>query len=81
MKSITTRFLVPSNCRGNRVSAYDGDTKVIIKWDDDAHAVDNHKNAAATLCKKLGWTGTMNGGDCKAGMVWVFVDENDQFTV
>jgi hypothetical protein len=31
--------------------------------------------------EKLGWTGTLQGGSTKAGMVWCFLDKAAQITV
>jgi hypothetical protein len=82
MKTITTRYLGPTNYRGSRIKASDQDgNKVIMTYRDEFNSEENHKTVAKALCEKMGWFGKLFGGYTKNGMVWVFRDERNSFTV
>lgn len=76
MKAIVTRFHGPGNVRGARIIASDSDGNRVQQHCDDALTADqNHEKAARALCRKMGWTGVLNGGDLRPGQrVWVWVD-------
>lgn len=78
MQAIQTKYLGPTNTRGDRHKAacWAGSVTVPMDWTLDAH--DNHKRAAMALCAKLGWGGRMVGGTLLKSntMVWVFDDKS-----
>ena len=75
MKAITTRFHGPTNFKGSRYSATDGDgNRVIVETDFALNSDKNHRRAAELLCAKMGWSGaeTLIEGWTKTGYVYVF---------
>jgi hypothetical protein len=80
MKAIKTKYLGPTDYRGGRVKADDGDgNSVTIPWDHGKNSNDNHEAAMIALCKRMRWYGKVASGDVfKAGMchgrVYVWVD-------
>jgi hypothetical protein len=70
MKAISTKYHGPTNTRGSRISATDGDTTIFVSYHDDAR--EPHDVAALALCKKLGWSGTLIRGGTKTGNVYVW---------
>ena len=79
MKTIVTKYLCPSNFRGSRIKATDGDrNQVIIGYDDSINSEPNHAAACLALCRKMGWKGRLQGGRTKSGMVWTFIDRGNQ---
>lgn len=76
MKAITTTYHGPTNTRGARVIADDGDgNRVTVPYDSARNRDANHRHAAAALCHKLQWIGTLVQGETKEGPVFVFLDE------
>ena len=73
MKTITTKFHGPTNTRGSRYSATDGDNRVSVSDDDTLNSGKNHDRACLALCKKLRWKGRMISGGTKTGYVYVFL--------
>lgn len=71
MKAITTKYHGPTNLRGSRVSAFDGDNRIFVSFDYASH--DPHRDAALALCRKLNWTGKLISGGTKEGNVFVFL--------
>jgi hypothetical protein len=73
MKAITTKFLPATSHRGPRVTAFDANrNRIVIAWDDEFDAGENHKAAALALCRKMDWQMPIVGGWIKEGMCWVF---------
>lgn len=73
--AIETKYLGPTNIRGSRVKATaQTDNQITLTWDDSLNSSQNHAAAAAALCKKMGWEGSLVGGGTKTGEVFVFVD-------
>lgn len=73
MKSISTTYHGPTNRRGSRIIADDGDGNRVIKGYDHALNVDgNHAAACRALVEKMGWKGRLVGGWAKRGMAWCF---------
>lgn len=72
MKAITTSFRGPTNTRGARIVASDGDGNTItISYD---HGAKNpHADAAIALAHKMGWHGEMVQGAVRAGYVFVWL--------
>ena len=82
MKSIETKYVGPSNVKGSRIIATDcGDHRLIMSYDCAWSNEENHMNAAKQLCERLHWTGSLWGGHTKSGMVFVFADSSNSFTV
>lgn len=80
MKAIHTRYFGPTNCKGARIKASDGDhNSVTISY--DCASVDPHRDAAIALCHKLDWHGTLCEGSDAKGNVYVFVHDTGTFTV
>lgn len=71
MKAILTKYHGPTNTRGARISATDGDgNRVTVPYDHAAR--DPHDAAALALCRKMGWLGTLAKGGTKTGNVYVW---------
>lgn len=56
MKAIETHFVGPSNTKGSRYVATDGDFRVIIGASDSVRYEDNHRRAAMELIERH-WDG------------------------
>lgn len=77
MKAIRTTYLGPTNTKGSRVKATDGDrNSVIISWDYNLNTEENHQAAAKFLCDKMNWQGEMIMGGFLDYNVHVFVNRN-----
>jgi hypothetical protein len=72
MKTIMTKYHGPTNTRGSRISASDGDTTVSIPYPHELSGNAVHIAALRAFCEKLNWTGTLIGGYTKTGMVFIF---------
>ena len=73
MKAITTKYIGPTDHKGSRISASDSDgNRVIVPYRSEWDSEDNHGHAALSLCRKMGWAGTLVCGHIKGGMVFVF---------
>lgn len=78
MQTISTRFCGCTNIKGSRIIARtsNGAHKVTLSYNHALNSEGNHMAAAQELMKRLGWTGSMIGGDTKDGMSFVFYDTN-----
>jgi hypothetical protein len=75
MKAIVTTYKGPTNCRGARIIADDGDgNRLTIPFDHALNTEGVHRKAAQGLCDKMGWKGRIIGGGLKRGMAWVFAE-------
>lgn len=75
MKAIVTKYHGPTNTRGARITADDGDgNRVSIPYPHELSGSDVHYKAAKTLCRKMGWECNLIGGGLKNGYAWVFTD-------
>ena len=87
MKAITTKYHGPTNTRGSRVVADDGDgNRVSLGYRCELNSTGNHAAACRALCEKQGWGGTLQGGTVVKGgrescMVWVWIERQYQVTV
>jgi hypothetical protein len=73
MKAIETRYLGPTNYRGARIVASDGDgNRTTISYPYELSGEDVHRKAAEALRDKMGWTGELVGGSTKRGYCFVF---------
>lgn len=76
MKTITTKYLLPTERHGGRIKATDNDgNSVTIDYPHEISGQEEkHCAAAMELCGKMGWTGTMVGGyikGCQFAFVWI----------
>jgi hypothetical protein len=75
MKAIQTKYIGPTNFRGSRIKASDGDkNSITISYPYELSGEDVHRKAAEALRDKMGWTGNLIGGGLKNGYVFVFTD-------
>lgn len=73
MKAIETRYLGPTNTRGSRIIATDGDgNRITIPYPHQLSGEACHRAAAEALCAKMRWTGRLIGGATLRGYVFVF---------
>jgi hypothetical protein len=75
MKAITTKFSGPTGGRGARITATDGDYRVVVPYEYN-NAEAEHRAAAVKLCKTKWRTDgdtcdKLIGGGTKAGRVFV----------
>ncbi len=80
MKSITTAYHGPTNYRGSRIKATDGDNAVYVSYRSELNGDENHREAALALAKKLKWGGVMVQGETKDGYVFVFLPRQLEVT-
>lgn len=74
MKAIETRYHGPTDTKGARITATDGDGhRLTIAYPYELSGEACHRHAAEALCRKLGWTGELAGGSTARGYVFVFV--------
>jgi hypothetical protein len=81
MQAIEVKYVGASNYRGSRWRASCASGSVSIPYDSGTKMIPGEENAAVAaqaLCAKLGWSGTMHGGQLKNGN-WVFVFEDSTF--
>ena len=75
MKAITTKYHGPTDRRGSRFIADDGDGhRVTVSYDHALNSEQNHARACQALKDKMKWEGDMVGGGTKDGMVWAFLE-------
>lgn len=70
MKAIETKYKGPSNVRGARIIATDGDHRRAYSYDHSAY--DAHEAAAREFAAEFNWTGVMHAGHTREGMVFVW---------
>lgn len=86
-KAITTKYLGPTDHKGARFVATDGDgNRVVVPYNYEHQAEGNHIAAATALCEKMKWKGTLvHGGLLKngrsVGEVFVWYSDRDTVTV
>ena len=83
MQTITVKYLSVTNTKGARIKATqsEGKTSVTLSRDYGLNFEEQAMDAAKAICKKLGWSGTMQGGHTKEGMVFVFANGMYRFKV
>jgi hypothetical protein len=75
MKAIKTSYRGPTNSRGSRIIASDGDgNKITIHYDHSLNIDELHRKAARALCDKMKWKGQLVMGWLKNDAVHVFKD-------
>ena len=75
MKAIKTRYCGPTDRKGARIIASEGDGKrITIGYPHELDSKEAHRKAAETLAGKLDWCGPLVGGWLGKGTyVWVFL--------
>lgn len=79
MHAIMTKFIGPSNTKGQRVKAWapsyseSGPTSITLSWNSNLDPAENYRVAAKALAEKLGWKGTLHSGYTAEGYVFVFL--------
>jgi len=82
MQTIITKYLGPTDTLGSRISATStSGQRIVVSRDYSLTTDHNHAKAAIALCRKLDWIGTLQGGDTKTGVAWVFVNVDNQIEV
>lgn len=78
MKAISTHYVGPTNSRGARIIADDGDgNRVTVSYPYELSGAAVHAKAALALVRKMGWAKLGNkliSGGTKQGYVFVFAD-------
>mgnify|MGYP001596465819 CR=1 FL=1 len=73
MKAIMTTYHGPTNTRGSRIIATDGDrNRISIPYPYELSGEACHRKAAEALKDKMGWKGELIGGGLKNGYAFVF---------
>lgn len=73
MQAIRTRFKGPTNSRGARIIADCDARRITVSWDYSLSTIENHREAAAELAKRLDW---LDGYELASGGLsdcWVHV--------
>ncbi len=74
MKAIRTRFYGPTDTRGSRIVADDGDgNRISESYDHALNSDDNHMGVAYLLMHKMNWSGQLVGAWYKNDCYWVTV--------
>lgn len=82
MKAIKTTYKGPTNVRGSRIVATDGDgNRITLPWDHSINGEKNHARAAIALCAKMQWSGKLAEGSLRDGHVFVFIDADSTYIV
>jgi len=83
MQTIITKVSSATNTRGTRIVATStGGSRVSVGYPHHLkEGTQAHWEAAHKLAQKLGWTGTMQAGGIKGGYVFVFINDEDQYTI
>lgn len=77
MKAIITKYKGPTNTRGSRIYASDGDrNRVSIPYPYELSGEAVHREAAEALCRKMGWSTDLIGGGLKDGYCFVFAKQS-----
>ena len=78
MQSIETKTLAATAQRGERIKAiHNGNVlSITIPFNYGLDWKENHQDAARQLMHKLDWHGELHGGTTRAGMAWVFVNDD-----
>lgn len=74
-QSIVTKYHGPTNTKGSRLAARCAAKRIVVAYDYELNAGENHAAAAAALAAAMGWSGKLIGGQCAdSSMCFVFVD-------
>lgn len=76
MKAITVKYLGPTNFRGSRYKASDGDgNSITVGALSELSCEQNQDRAAIALCEKMNWRGDLVKGWTKDAWVYCFDDD------
>jgi hypothetical protein len=79
MKAIRTRYYGPTNTKGSKIVATDGDRNSIsIGYPYGLNSDEGHELAAYLLMQKMGWTNELVGGGFQNDMYWTMVERLDR---
>lgn len=79
MKAIRTRYSGPTNTRGARVIATDGDgNRATVSYQYQMAAVDGHEYAAYSLMRRMRWPNELIGGGFGNDQYWVMLPRDPQ---
>ena len=82
MKAIETWYKGPTDTRGARIYASDGDgNKVSISYPYQLSGEACHFEAARTLCHKMKWKGSLLAGGTKRGYIFVWAETTPKWRV
>ena len=74
-KAISTRYVGPTNARGSRIIASDGDgNRFTLPYPHELSMQDGHAKAAQMLMDKMGWTDNLISGSTGTGYVFVMAE-------
>lgn len=74
MKAIRTRFYGPSNFKGSRYMATDGDGhSITLNTNYELNSDANHERVANALMRKMGWPNELVGGGFESDMYWTML--------
>jgi hypothetical protein len=74
MKAIRTRYVGPTNTRGSRIIASDGDKNSIsTSYPHGLNSDEGHELAAYLLMQKMGWGNHLVGGGFQHDMYWTMI--------
>jgi hypothetical protein len=69
---IQTKYLGPTNTKGSRIKATClEDLSITMEYIDKLSGSENHRQAAALLCNKCGWNGTLHEVESAFGRAYV----------
>lgn len=79
MKAIITKYFGPTNTRGSRIKATDGDRcSITIPYPHELDSEEAHRKAAEALRDKMKWKGELIAGWIKNDCVFVFKPEEKE---
>lgn len=77
MKAIRTRYTGPTDTKGARIIATDGDrNRKVVGYDHSLSSEEMHRAAAEALRDKMGWTGNLIQGGLGNDYVFVFAPDD-----
>ena len=75
MKAIRTRYYGPTNTKGSKIVATDGDRNSIsISYPYGLNSDEGHELAAYLLMQKMKWNNQLVGGGFQNDMYWTMVE-------
>ncbi len=76
MKAILVKYKGPSNTKGSRLIASDGDrNRITVGYPHELSGSAVYEYAATLLCKKMNWQGELIGGQLGNDHVFIFKGE------
>ena len=79
MKSIRTRYYGPTNTKGSKIIASDGDkNSITISYPYQLNSDTAHELAAYRLMEKMDWPNELNGGEFANDQFWIMLPRVDR---